>query len=201
MLLRGAQQKICKGTEGVVAIHCGMRHVQVEWLPARQGYVCTHDKVPGDAKRHIVKDGGFEKSVLVRPNGNVVEDTRQICMLISHEPFLLACSSTMHKFARTWNSYFLQFRHPQSGAIFPSFARRYRLTTVPMSNAKGHWFTLAFTDEGWTPPAEYQIARALADIVERGLLLGEASDYGDNDAEPARVVDMTSAPRPAPGVA
>jgi hypothetical protein len=39
-----------------------------------------------------------------------------------------------------------QFRHPKTGGLLPSFARKYLLTTVPASNALGHWFTLKFTD-------------------------------------------------------
>jgi hypothetical protein len=63
----------------------------------------------------------------------------------------------------------------------PSFSRKYRLFTVPVSNALGRWFGLEFADLGWiTTQAEYDAARAFALIIAGGG--GGRSDYQSQDA-------------------
>jgi hypothetical protein len=82
-------------------------------------------------------------------------------------------------FAREWNSYFRQFRHPTSDGVLPAFSRRYLLTTVPASNSLGSWFALRFADQGWVTSEEYDVAKAFATIIEQG---GRRGDYSKSDA-------------------
>jgi hypothetical protein len=67
----------------------------------------------------------------------------------------------------------------------PAFARKYRLTTVPESNAWGDWFGIKFTDLGFVTVPEYKAAAALVDAVERGLRRVEAPIASDADPGPA----------------
>ena len=85
-------------------------------------------------------------------------------------PYVFPCKSTLHTFARAWNTHFQQLRHPETGKVLPSFYHRYRLTTVPTDNVKGKWFTVKFDDLGPVETrAEYDAAERLCDLVERGV--------------------------------
>jgi hypothetical protein len=199
-LLRGAIEPIRDGTVGIDVIPCGMTHSFLEWLENRQGLIGRHAKPPSDIEVRTIKgEGGRERASLVRSNGNLIVDTREFFLLIEGAPYMLPCYGTRHTFAKTWQSRFQQYKHPRTGAVLPSFARRYRLRTVATSNALGHWYGLQFTDEGWVSVAEYQLARALNDVVERGAQRVELPINESAPIEPARVADTTS--RQAPGVA
>ena len=160
------------GTKGIIVQHCGMARGWIEWLPNRQAFVARHPQRPSDAETRIVKgDGGRERPSWVRrSNGNVLQETRELFLLVDgRSPFMFSCVSTFHSFARELNSYLLQITDPKTGLPRPSFMRRFRLYTVPASNQLGHWFKPAFQDLGFVSAAEYQTARVLAKIVERGL--------------------------------
>jgi len=157
------------GVEGIIAIPCGMVHSYLEWLPGRQGFVARHAQLPDDVKRSPAADGG-RRETLVRLNGNVIQDTREFFLLIEGQPYMFPCYGTRHTFARRWQTHFQQFKHPKTGAVLPSFARKYRLTTVQASNALGRWFNVKFDDLGWVSDAEYRLAKELNTIVERGAM-------------------------------
>jgi hypothetical protein len=176
--LRNAVDPIRDGTAGILVIPCGMDKVSIEWLPNRQGLVTVHADPPDDLQTR--SDPNRNRPGLVRANsGNIIEETRQFYVLCEGQPYILPCASTKNTFAREWNSYFRQFRHPRTGSVLPSFSRRYRLLTAPAHNAKGHWFAFKFADEGWVTPEEYDAAKALAEIIERG---GRRGDYSKPDA-------------------
>ena len=58
----------------------------------------------------------------------------------------------------------------------PSFSRKYRLTTIPSSNAIGKWFGVKFQDEGWVTKAEYDRAKTLYIEVKEGKKRAETPD-------------------------
>jgi hypothetical protein len=165
--------------ESIGAIPCGMRTAWVEWLQNRQGYVARHDQLPEDATA-VPSTSGRRRPVLVRNGGEtVIEETRELFILVGGQPFMLPCSSTKNSFAKRWQTYFHQFRHPRTGSILPSFSRKYRLFTVPVSNQLGRWFGLEFADLGWiATQAEYDAARAFALIIAGG---GGRSAYQSQD--------------------
>jgi hypothetical protein len=174
-LLRGAVEPVRDGVAGIVAIPCGMARTWLEWLPSRQGYAGRHDQQPADAEEITVNEGGRERLRLVRPNGHIIEDTREFFLLIDRQPYVLGCAGTKHTFARQWQTWFRQFKHPKTGATLPSFARKYQLTTWSQANAKGRWFGLKFRDLGYLNDiAEYNAARAFNEIVEQGRARVEA---------------------------
>jgi hypothetical protein len=176
-LLRGATDPIRSGVEGIVAINCGMRRAWLEWLPDRGGYADRHDRQPDDVVLH---DDGRKPRLIRRDSKNVIEETREVFLLIEGRPYLLPCPSTRNQFAREWNTYCGQFTHPTTGKTLPSFAREYQLTTVKAENALGKWFKPKFTDLGWVSDIDiYKAARALNAIVESGRVRG---DYHGADA-------------------
>jgi hypothetical protein len=136
-------------------------------LPDRQGYVARHAEEPDDVEVRPA-EGKSKRPVLMRPNGNIIQDVRELYLLVDNQPFMLPCASTFHQFAREWQSYFRQWQHPQTGKVLPSFARRYKLVTVAKTNAMGKWFMPKFVDLGWVDKAEYANARAFHEFVEQG---------------------------------
>jgi hypothetical protein len=164
----------------IVAIPCAMTRSWMEWLPDRQGYVARHEEEPGDIE--VKSAGGTSKRpILMRPNGNIVQDTREVYVLVDGQPYLLPCASTFHQFAREWQTWFRQFRHPKTGKPLPSFARKYKLVTTQRTNAFGKWFVPKFIDLGWVDKAEYVRAREFNEFVEQGRQRVALTDR-NNDA-------------------
>jgi hypothetical protein len=182
--LRNALEPIKNGEEGIIVIPCEMQRTWIEWLPNRQGFVARHDAPPLDMKTSMVRgDDGREKQVLVRgENGNVIQDTREFFLLVDGQPYVLPCSGTKHTFARQWNTFYKQFKHPQTNDFLPSFSRKYRLTTIPASNAIGKWFGLKFQDEGFVNKTEYSEAKALCMAVRKGEKKAAAPDARHEEA-------------------
>jgi hypothetical protein len=177
--LRGAVEPI---RDEIIAIPCAMTHTWMEWLPDRQGFAARHEEEPSDVE---VKPAGSasKRPILVRPNGNVVENVREVYVLIDgSQPFMLPCASTFHQFARTWQSYFRQWLHPTTHKVLPSFARRYKLVTVPKANALGKWFMPKFIDLDWVDKTEYVNARAFNEFVEQGRQRIAPPDRNDDAA-------------------
>jgi hypothetical protein len=69
---------------------------------------------------------------------------------------------------------FHRFKHPTTGKILPAFAHKYRLSTVPQSNALGKWFGLKFEDAGASSLAELKAAIAFSDAIVKGERKAEA---------------------------
>jgi hypothetical protein len=65
-------------------------------------------------------------------------------------------------------------RHPQTGDVLPAFAHRYLLTSTPVENAKGRWFSIRFADRGPVSLAELEAGNTLFEAVTRGVVRGEA---------------------------
>jgi hypothetical protein len=148
---------------------CGMVRGYLEWLPSRGGFVARHSELPPDIE--IGVDSGSTRQKLIRKgSGNVVEEVREFLLLIDRLPYLLPCTGTKHQFARRLQSHFAALRHPTSGRVLPAFAGRYRLTSVPESNAKGSWYGITFQQIGWTGRDEYQHAKALCHTIDPGAL-------------------------------
>jgi hypothetical protein len=173
--LRGAIQPIRDGIAGIDVVPCAMTRVWMEWAPNREGFVARHNARPGDASPVKVSHEGAERIQLIRSSGNIVADTREYYLLVGGGAYVLPCYGTKHTFARAWQTHFQQYRDERTGAVYPSFARHYRLTTIPTANALGEWFGLKFEDLGWIDTETYEAARALNDVVERGAQRVEVS--------------------------
>jgi hypothetical protein len=178
--LRNSLTPIVDGEVGIEAIPCEMIRTWIEWLPNRQGFVARHNSPPEDMVERVQRDeNGREKTVWIRSgNGNSIQDTREFFLLVNGQPFDLPCTGTKHTFARQWQTMFHQFKHPKTGNVMPSFSRKYRLTTVPMSNAVGKWFGLKFQDLGFVSKAEYDAGKSFHMAVKKGEKKGEAPIAG-----------------------
>jgi hypothetical protein len=163
--------------EWLDVIPCGMLHTFTEWLQNRQGYVGRHGDLPNDTQITIDSSSG-RRTYVRTSNKNVLEDTRELYLMIDGTLHMLPATGTKHTFVRALETFFHQQRNPKTGNVLPSFAHLLRLTTVPRSNSKGRWFDLKFEtirgDDGrrvWPSLAQYQQAKALTEGVERGLPL------------------------------
>jgi hypothetical protein len=175
--LRNSLTPIRDGVLGIEVIPCEMIRTWIEWLPNRQGFVARHDEPPVDMEEKVQRDeSGREKTVLVRRgNGNIIQDTREFFLMCEGQPYDLPCTGTKHTFARQWQTFFHQFKHPKTNVELPAFARKYKLTTVPMSNAIGKWFGLKFQDLGLVDyETEYKPAKTFYDAIKRGEKKAEA---------------------------
>jgi hypothetical protein len=175
--LRNDLKPIRDGVTGIDVVPCEMVRCWIEWLPNRQGFVRRHTTPPEDmAEKTIRDDNGREKVVMVRPNGNSIQDTREFYLLCDGEPYVLPCTGTKHTFARKWQTLFQKFKHPTTGQVLPAFARRYKLTTIHMQNAVGKWFGLEYADLGFVKKAEYEKAKAFYQAVKRGEKVADVAE-------------------------
>jgi hypothetical protein len=174
---RYALDPIHDGEVGIHTIYCGMDYAFVEWPPGRLGFpVARHDARPADTE--LVQDGSQQRPKLIRRStNNVIEETRDLYLLVEGRGYVFSCTGTKHTFAKQWQSYFHEFRHPETGAVLPSFARKYRLTTYPDSNGLGQWFGVKFKDLGWVSEAEYFAAREFSRYVASGAQRVEPPIY------------------------
>jgi hypothetical protein len=182
--LRNSLNPIADGEAGIEVIPVEMVHTWVEWLPQRQGFVMRHLKPPADmASKTVRGDDGRERQVLMRENGNVIQETREFYLLCNGQPFVLPCTGTKHTFARSWQTLFHQFKHPKTGNVLPAYSRKYLLRTVPQSNAVGKWFGLKFEDLGNVSVEEYKAARMFYNAVMEGSKVAEAPISGAEGKE------------------
>lgn len=167
--LRGAIHPIMDGEEGIEAIPCGMQHTWIEWLPNRQGFVARHNEQPKDTETRTIRgDDGREKNVLCRPNGNLIQETREFYVLVDGHPYVLPCAGTKHMFARQWQSMFHQYRHPKTGDVMPSYLRKYKLVTFLQTREQNKWYNIKFEDLGTVTVPEFMTGRALNESVQKG---------------------------------
>jgi hypothetical protein len=179
--LRNSITPIRDGVVGIDVIPVEMVRTWIEWMPNRQGFVARHDEQPADMVEKMIRDEtGREKMILVRSgNGNIIQDTREFFLMCEGQPYDLPCTGTKHTFARQWQTFFHQFRHPKTRIELPAFSHKYRLTTVPMSNAIGKWFGLRFQDLGMVDyENEYKPAKMFYDAIKRGEKRAEAPMAG-----------------------
>jgi hypothetical protein len=182
--LRNSLNPIRNGEEGIIAIPVEMFRTWIEWLPNRGGFVARHDSPPTDIVSKTIRgDDGRERNVLMRGSGNLIVDTREFYTLVDGDPYVIPCSSTKQTFARQWQTMFHRFKHPKTGKIMPAFARKYRLTTIPASNALGKWFGLKFEDVGESTVNELKLAIAFSNAIAKGERKAEAPIDGKEDQE------------------
>jgi hypothetical protein len=144
----------------------GQRRSWIEWAAGRGGFVARFAEPPSDAEKTLVNG----RVTYARPgSNNPIEDTREIFVVLDDTLYMFPCRSTFHTFARNWQSYLRQLKNPRTGKTLPSYAKKYRLSTVLKQNPKGRWFFPVFADLGWASLAEFNAARELNRFVESNM--------------------------------
>jgi hypothetical protein len=179
--LRGSLEPVRDGQAGLIVQVCAMLRAFVEFRPSRGGFVTSHSEPPADTVQHDLHEDGRVKSVLMRTgNRNIIQDTRQLYLLVGGSPFVLACTSTLHTFAKGLNGDMCNRLHSETHEVLPSFIHTYKLVTIPISNALGKWFGLKFTYIGpVSSPAEYDAGRRFHQIVMNGRARIETPSNSD----------------------
>jgi hypothetical protein len=205
---RGAvEREVVPGDEGFFFQPCEFFKVWLEWLPNRGGFVSQHadsEKVDASTKRavpprhlnaeekEITTDNGDRKKVWMTPAGSVLVHTRQHVGLAYVEgveggrPFIIPMSSTGHKISREWMHQVGQFMIPGTKTVAASFARRWKFTTVVMSNNKNQsWSVYKIVDNGWVTGEEYETGQALHEAFARGEKVAAAPEQEQSDGNNA----------------
>lgn len=195
--LRNASPEIVQGDQGILFQPCYFYKEVVEWRPRENsgGFVGRHAAMPENASKYI--DPKNPQRVLWRtPDGNDLVETRYHAGLVYGGdfglkdypdlimPYILTFSGTGHTVSRQWMSLMGQFTVGAERRIAPSYARRYRLTTVGKSNSKGDWFAFKVDDSGWVPSTDiYNMGRDIYERFTTGQLKAEAPEgTGDDEA-------------------
>ena len=179
--LKNAAQPIRSGVDGIVFQPCAFSVDWVEWKPKRAGYAGRHDARPADAKeKEVLDDNGEPRIAWVRPNGNIVVETRYHFGLVDgYLPYVIPLSGTGHTFSRSWMTLINQFKKADGVTPADSFARTYRLRTKTASNDRGEWMTFVAEDLGWVTVEQYKVGLAFHKAVLSGEKKAEVETPDD----------------------
>jgi hypothetical protein len=171
---RGAPIEVRDGVIGFQAIVCDYQHVWNEWGAHRgDGLRGVHFQKPVDAVQKTVDD--FDRPQWVRPgSNNVVQECRQLFVLVDGKPFLMPFTGSGHQVVRILQTTLNQFTHPKTGRVLPAFAHKFLVTSRAARNAKGSWFLPQFTRLGFATVAELKAGQELYQVVQRGAYKLEA---------------------------
>jgi hypothetical protein len=177
-----ANNRLIKGSEGMVVIPCGFHHEWVEWKPRGQGGIAAKyaiDALPQDAEEFMDKN----RRVLKRGDNDLIE-TRYHFVLHEGQGYVIPFSSTGHQTSKKW-TFMMSSKRLPNGRPYPGFACKYLLKTSLRKNADGEWYGVDVVDlESWTPAPEYKLARAMATAIETGAKVAEEDDGFGGGAAP-----------------
>lgn len=180
MIFNTVTQELYDGKTGVEVIPCKPHRSFIEWVPrdggGGGGFVGQYSVDEGlELLTRTVKN---EKGQDMLENGNYIADTREHYVLIVNEdgttqPALISMTSTQIKKSKQWmyrmNNVRIMVKDQR--IVPPSFALRWRMTTVPESNDKGSWsgWKIALAgetaEESRVSPAQFQDAKLFRDAL------------------------------------
>lgn len=174
-------ENIINGQEGLVVQPCFFSKCWIEWLPDRGGFAGRHQDRPEDAAlRTVVTDNGTEVQRWVRPNGNIVVETREYAVIVhvgdKRLGYVIPFSGSGHTPARNWMTTIGKKKLP-NGADAPAFAYLYRL--VPKLRTKGpnSWYQYDISLEGPVETLEdFNAGAELYEAFESGAKQAAAVD-------------------------
>mgnify|MGYP000215178609 CR=1 FL=1 len=205
MIYDNVTQECIEGrTNGITIVPCFQERKFVEWIHRDEGggYVAEHALDSGIDKTAVKNDQGQQ----ILPNGHQLVETAYLYCIIMTEgsPIpnwgVIPFKSTQLSRYRQLNTYKKKAVEVVNGQIInlPSFAYKYKFTTVPESNAKGSWYGWKITPEGLIAPIEeltkspvYQAAKAFASAVKSGAVQASSSVLSE-DSEPSAPVETVS---------
>lgn len=189
--LRNAPEPIVAGEEGFLFQPCYFTKDWVEWKPQRGGYAGRHDQRPADAvERPDPQDA--QRMIWVRPNGNIVQETRYHIGYVINEktgaamPFVIPFKGAGHTVSRQWMFSINSKVIPDVEGPAPAWSCYYRLKTKFRTNAKGEFFVLDPSDAGWVETeAEYTRGQKLYEGFAAGAHKIETPQEDEGGQRPA----------------
>jgi hypothetical protein len=161
--------EIVKGDDGLLVQPCFFFKEWVEWKPNRGGYAGRHEERPADAEQKEIEVEGKLRTVWMRPNGNVVVETRQHIVLVHLEAkdadgklaktgsklaYAIPMAGSQHTPSRAWMARMNAKSIPGVDGPAPSWACLYRLKPKGKQNEDGSWVIYDIIDAGWVQTAE-----------------------------------------------
>lgn len=156
MILNTVSGEFFDGQEGIVVVPCFFDTTFVEWKQRESGggLVQVHDRKTGE--RLEAQSQRDEKNHSILPNGNEIRRTAQYFVLLvgkngKASPAIISMSSTQLKVSRKWNTAIADAVININGQQYPapSFAKKYRLTTVLETKNTNDWFSWKIEDAGF----------------------------------------------------
>lgn len=160
----------------ITVVPCFFTASEIEWKPDRGGLVAIHRADDPIANTITEKQTAEGKTVRVLPNGNELVLTYQHFVLLVKDgkavPVVIPMQGAQLKKSRQWNALMRQQQLMTSGGqpfTAPSFAYRYRLSTIPEAKDKYSWF-------GWKVELDGDAvtARASVDLIKAGKAFYDA---------------------------
>lgn len=180
--LKGSVVPVRSGVKGELFQPVAFMKVWIEWKPKRAGFAGRHDKRPEDAYEGLIQnDAGEERPAWLRPNGNVLVETREHYGFFGDEPYMIPMTSTQHTVSRTWMSLMGQFKD-ERGKPLDSFAKVYLLTTTRREKDGNSWYVFKVDDAGWATLAQYERGASFFDSIMSGEK--RAADYEETATGP-----------------
>tara|TARA_R110000824_G_scaffold93535_11_gene226174 strand:- start:1508 stop:2281 length:774 start_codon:yes stop_codon:yes gene_type:complete len=174
-LLNTVTGEIWEGEEGCTVIPCAFQFKYIVWKPRDSGggFVASHtrdDELPSTE--------ADERGRAITGEGNILTDTAEHYVMIvdaeGHcEQAVITMSSSGLKSSRKWNSMMAQHTIPTSEGVkaAPTYARKYKMTTMGLSNDQGDWSGWSIANDGDVENIDiYRACRAFSKAVNEGSI-------------------------------
>lgn len=177
MIFNTVNNKLYDGEEGVEVIPVAFKKSYIEWKPRDLGgnFVASYDRLEGQSKELTCTQNDEGQSVL--PNGNILKASNQHFVVVvdkdGHYPAILSFMSTQIKKSAQWNSMMREQTVEKDGAkiVAPTYAYRYKLTTIGESNNKGDWMGIKITPVSWVQDSNlFQFAKKFHEQASAGAV-------------------------------
>jgi hypothetical protein len=182
--LRNSGLPAISGDDGIIFQPCAFTKDWVEWKPNRGGYAGRHAVRPADAVEKNIDPNDPDRMQWIRPNGNIVQETRYHIGNVYHNgqrlPYVIPMTGSGHTVSRGWMTRMKTKAMPGLKGTAPSYACLYHLKTKDTSNAKGDWCTWEINDAGWV---------LTADDYDAGAELNAAFDTGEKSVDSSMMAD------------
>jgi hypothetical protein len=140
--LKNSPDPIRDGTTGIDVIPVDIRRRFTERSMPDRRFVCDHIERPDDVR--MIDDNSNKRwPQMFRKNGNLIEEVRLFFGLFDGYQYVFACNGTKNKFAKEWNTFLVQLKHPRTGKILPAYAFKYKLTSMLVPDT---WHTTSFVE-------------------------------------------------------
>lgn len=175
--LKGMPAPVVKGADGLEFQPCAFMKVWLEFDGDRDDnpqFMGRRLEVPKEA---TLAEDGYDYEMVVGKKTHRFTFSREHYGLINGKPFVFPFGGSGHTTSREWQTLMDQFQLPD-GRPEPSFNRKYRLTTVPKTNASGDWYGVRIEEMGEVTDEEYDRGLSLHNAVMAGTKVAEAPEQG-----------------------